>query len=262
MTESPFDAAAAEYDAREAGNPLMQRLRARSLAALEAAFPPGSRLLDVGCGTGTEAVALARAGRRVFAIDPSERMLDALAAKAKAAGVDVPTRVLASRDVARLAAKEPFDGAYASFGGLNGEPDLAPVVEGLASVLAPGARFVTSVLNRWAVTEMACYALALRPRRVVERLRGRATWRAAPDATPMDVRYHSLASLRRAFAPRFDVERAEALALLAPPPPAWGVARRLPRVVAALDRAERRLADKPGLRGLGNHHLVTFRRRA
>ena len=41
----------------------------------QAVFAPGSRLLDVGCGTGRLAAALVRAGFRVTGIDPSLGML-------------------------------------------------------------------------------------------------------------------------------------------------------------------------------------------
>ena len=48
---------------------------------------PGSRLLDVGCGPGRHAVALARAGASVTGVDVSRRFLDIAAAAAREAGV-------------------------------------------------------------------------------------------------------------------------------------------------------------------------------
>jgi len=50
---------------------------------------PGDRVLDLGCGTGMLAVALARAGMAVTAMDPEARMLEAARASALAAGVTV-----------------------------------------------------------------------------------------------------------------------------------------------------------------------------
>lgn len=255
---APFDAAAASYDAREAANPLMLRLRERSLATLLATFPPGARLLDVGAGTGTEAIALARAGRRVLATDPSAAMLDALRAKARAAGVDVPAVQLAAGELAKL--DEEFDGAYSSFGALNGEPDLRAVATELARLVRPGGAVVASVLNRWPPASALCHVAAFRPRDALDRFRGRAVWRASPEAPPLEVRYHSLRALRRAFSPEFQLERAEALALLLPPPGAARVARAMPRAVGLLARADGALATRRGVRALGDHHLVTFRR--
>ena len=89
-----FDAVAAEYDRREADNPIMQLMRARSLAMLESTFLQGATLLDVGCGTGTEAIWLQQRGRTVFAVDSSSRMLEVLSRRAATADLRITTRLL------------------------------------------------------------------------------------------------------------------------------------------------------------------------
>ncbi len=58
--------------------------RARALSRL---VPKGLRVADIGTGTGIFAVELARAGLDVIAIDHADKMLEAAAANARAAGV-------------------------------------------------------------------------------------------------------------------------------------------------------------------------------
>jgi SAM-dependent methyltransferase len=78
------------------------------IAALDTREVPGPRrALDVGCGTGDNAIELARRGFEVTAIDIAERPLERARAKAAAAGVAVDFRVA---DVTAL------DGFDASFG--------------------------------------------------------------------------------------------------------------------------------------------------
>jgi SAM-dependent methyltransferase len=78
------------------------------LAALDTrAVPAPHRALDVGCGTGDNAIELARRGFEVTAIDIAERPLERARAKAAAAGVAVDFRLA---DVTSL------DGSDASFG--------------------------------------------------------------------------------------------------------------------------------------------------
>lgn len=67
------------YDETTAGHyaayrpPLHREILERALAGRDSSFPVG---LDVGCGTGRSSVALADRCEQVFAIDPSQAMLD------------------------------------------------------------------------------------------------------------------------------------------------------------------------------------------
>src|SRR6188508_1027846 len=69
-----FDAAAASYDADTLTNPVMRWLRRENLRNLRRCFRPRDRLLEIGCGSGAEALALARFGARILATDASPRM--------------------------------------------------------------------------------------------------------------------------------------------------------------------------------------------
>jgi cyclopropane fatty-acyl-phospholipid synthase-like methyltransferase len=68
--------------------------------------PPG-RALDLGCGTGTNIISIAKRGWQVVGVDFSNRAIRKARLKAKAAGVSVELR---HGDVNRLAGfQEPFD---------------------------------------------------------------------------------------------------------------------------------------------------------
>lgn len=70
-----FDAKAARWPAKYApGGPLAGRLTSLSAAVGQVA-KPGSRILDIGCGTGELAAALAATGRRAVGADVSTQML-------------------------------------------------------------------------------------------------------------------------------------------------------------------------------------------
>jgi SAM-dependent methyltransferase len=72
-----FNRLAADYRRRPGYPPA---LAARLLAL---AGGPGARVADLGAGTGHLAIALARLGTRVHAVEPARAMLDALAAEAR-----------------------------------------------------------------------------------------------------------------------------------------------------------------------------------
>jgi SAM-dependent methyltransferase len=76
-----YDALSGRYDRDASGSYF-----ACVLAWLRARLAPGSRVVDVGCGTGRYAVELARLGFEVVGVDESPAML--AHARAKVAGID------------------------------------------------------------------------------------------------------------------------------------------------------------------------------
>ena len=124
------------------------------------ALPPG-KAIDIGCGTGTQAIYLARHGWRVTGVDIVDRVLDAARRKADAAGVSVEWK---RGDVARLgevAGEDRFELLFDQ-GCFHGLPDAARdgYAEGASSIASQGAHFL-------------CAAFAPRPRGPLPRGMGR-----------------------------------------------------------------------------------------
>ncbi len=267
-TAQAFDAVASAYDGvyGSEGNAVMAWLRQESLALLLDAFPAGSRLLEIGCGTGDEALFLARRGYTVVATDVSPAMAAQTHAKVRASGLADRVTAL-SLPAGRLNALRPaqrFDGAYASFGSLNCEPDLSLVRAGLTPLLRPGAAFVCSVMARWCPFEVGWFLLHGRLRTAFRRLRH--GWQSVPvagaDGTTVRVavRYLSPQDVARVFAPDFAVERAMSLPLLLPPPYLDPVFRRRRDLFARLEAWERYLRERWPWRALGDHIALVLRK--
>lgn len=92
----------------------------------------GGRILDVGCGGGREALALARAGFQVTAIDIAPRMVEAARANAAREGLDIAFGVQSATEL-----DEPpgsFDGAYWA-GSYHHIPGRALRVEALRRIV-------------------------------------------------------------------------------------------------------------------------------
>lgn len=117
-----FDAVADRYDARFTHHPVGRAVRAAVWRHLDTAFGPGARVADLGCGTGADAVHLARRGADVTAIDASPAMLAVARRNAAAAGVGDRVRLVQAR-IEDLASTDlvgaALDGAIADFGSLN-----------------------------------------------------------------------------------------------------------------------------------------------
>jgi ubiquinone/menaquinone biosynthesis C-methylase UbiE len=115
-------------------------------AARLAACPEGGELLDVPCGYGRHAIALARAGYRVTGVDRSPTLL----AEARRRAGDGPPE-LVEADYRELPfADESFDAAinlFTSLGYLGDEEDTKVLAE-IRRVLRPGARLVIELSHR------------------------------------------------------------------------------------------------------------------
>jgi hypothetical protein len=87
------------------------------------------------------------------------------------------------------------------------------------------------------------------------RLRGKGTqW------SGIAIHYPSVAATCGAFAPEFRLLRRSAIGALVPPPYTEKWIGRFPRVIAALDRVERRVETWWPLPMLADHYLLEFER--
>src|SRR5438094_3324473 len=89
-----YDRYASRYDAVLIENKINAYMRSQMIDEERRTFSPGDNLLEIGCGTGDEALELAKRGRRVIAFDASEGMLNQAASKANRVPFGVSDSVL------------------------------------------------------------------------------------------------------------------------------------------------------------------------
>ena len=92
LTSSAFDAVAFAYDETFGGWPAARFFRFRLIDSISRRVKHGSRLLDIGSGSGEDAVWLASLGYQVLGIDPSSGMVEVARAKAARAHVGAEFR--------------------------------------------------------------------------------------------------------------------------------------------------------------------------
>lgn len=257
-----FDAIAARYDDLVEANPLHHSMREHSLRWLEEAFTPGERVLEVGCGLGTEAIHLGERGVEVVATDVSPAMVAGARRRVQAAGQEGQVTVLraAAGELDAIAHDERFDGAFASFGPLNCEPDLRAALESIAVQLKPAAPFLASLVSRPCISELAYGASVFHFRKAFRRMS------AVVDidlygAGPVSVRAYSESEARTALAPWFTIRKLEGLLVALPPPYTVRAWERLDAVHRPVEWLDRHLRHTWPFRGLGDHlHIWATRR--
>jgi SAM-dependent methyltransferase len=149
-TSAYYDRTASTYDDQVDGLALNRAMREAFCARVSALAGPSGRILDFGCGTGTDAAWYAARGHPVVAYDISAGMIDVLRARcAEAIAQGRIGPVVGSLDdlERELRHRPPRDAIAANFAVLNHVHDLQPVLARLASHLRPGGVLVASLLN-------------------------------------------------------------------------------------------------------------------
>lgn len=245
-----YDAIAPLYDSQVQADAAVRQVLWQHYARL---FRPGMRVLDVGCGTGTDAIFLARLGVHVTAVDISPGMLAQSERKVRAAGLShmVTARLLPVSDLAALPSIS-FDGIISAYAVLNTVADLAFFSAAAARLLRPHGRLVMHMLNPRSTWDLLADGLHHRGPRTGAG--GSPSERLVPiGGLPVS---HSLwnsdETYRRYFARHFRLVRSYGMGAFAPP-----AQRRLPLALrSVLPILERRIGRWPCWRRWGRFFVL------
>jgi ubiquinone/menaquinone biosynthesis C-methylase UbiE len=228
---------------------------------LDRTFQPGMRILELNCGTGIDAVHLAKLGVRLVACDLSPKMIDAARRRLSAPGLNerVDFRVLDTEKIETLVVDAPFDGAFSNFSGLNCVQDISRVAENLALLLKPGAQILLCMVGRFSPWEMAWQLAHGKPVVALHSFRRKPTAELSSRGA-VSVHYPSVRDVRRMFAPKFRLRGWKGIGVAVPPSCLDSIARMAPRLVGGLAKIDHYLSRAPIFRSLGDCVLFEFER--
>jgi ubiquinone/menaquinone biosynthesis C-methylase UbiE len=246
MALEAFDTLASRYDELWTRSAVGRSQRAAVWRHVDPLFKEGDSVLDLGCGTGEDALHLSRLGIRVRGLDKSEQMVR----MARERGVDAG--VLPMERICEL--REQFDGAISNFGAMNCVSSLESLREPLARLVRPGGHLAICVMGCFCPWETVWYLAHGRPRKAFRRWSGQSH----SPSIGIPVYYPSAQATVNAFSPNFELNYWTGIGLFVPPSYVGGATSRL---VARLETIDRRLAHLPLLRASADHRLFVFRRR-
>jgi ubiquinone/menaquinone biosynthesis C-methylase UbiE len=255
-----FDSVAEVFEA-SLENDITRRLRRKIHAAIHSLIAPGASILDLNCGIGIDAVALAQDGYTVLGVDISPKMIGQAETRAARIGTrNARFHVASFEDLSWLGGRT-FDLVLSNFGGLNCARTLDTVAKEIARAVRTGGCFVAVVMPPVCMWEIIAGIVRLKPKLAFRRLRENVDATGFPAGT-FSVHYHPPGNLMRSFDRWFDVERRDGLSIFSPPPHATAFKRKYPRVSRWLERWDDVVARVPGFRSIGDHYMMVLRRRA
>lgn len=269
-----FDECAAHYDRSFSERQLGRWLRQAVYRHLTV-YAPEERVLELGCGTGEDAIWLGRRGVQSLATDASSAMLAVAADKIRRAGLTDSIR-LARLDMnaaesdsqdslaAVLAAStdrstDRFDGCFSNFGALNCVADRRALARDLSTCVRPGGRMIVVLMGPFCPWEVVAFVARGRFSDAVRRLRSGALARLGDHHVP--VWYPTPRRLRQEFAPWFRPLGQRGIGVLLPHSQLADLVERWPRVFARLEHWEAGLSTRFPAPWLCDHYLLEFERR-
>lgn len=199
----------------------------------------GARVLDLGCGTGDDALMLASRGAQVIGIDSSPEMVRI----ARAAGVDA--RVCAIEDLNRVPGS--FDLVWSNFGALNCVEQL-PALKSLR----PGGHVILCVMSRFCAWETLWHLAHAQAKKATRRWCGESHSSLAPR-----VFYLTAHAIQTSLAPGFELIARHGIGVAVPPSYVTGISDATMDTLASFDG---NLASLPVFRAIGDHQLLIFRK--
>lgn len=258
-TARAFDAHAQNYDALVEPNALLQNMRAALWTEVTRRVAPPARLLDIGCGTGIDALYFAQRGYYVTAIDASREMVNQTRQRIARANGNARVENARADELDKLG-DEKFDAMYSDLGPLNCVENLDTVSAQGAAHLKPRGYLIVSVMARICPLEIFYFAL-----------RGdfkQATRRFPRQMIPVNLengtvltRYYDPGEFFRFFQNDFHLVMSRALNLVLPPPYLFHRYQRAGVLTKPLAWLDARVSPLPFFRNMGDHFLMTLQRR-
>jgi ubiquinone/menaquinone biosynthesis C-methylase UbiE len=246
MALEAFDTLASRYDELWTRSAVGRSQRAAVWRRLDPLFEEGDSVLDLGCGTGEDALHLSHAGIRVHGLDKSEQMVRL------ACDRGVEASVLPIERLHELSGQ--YDGVISNFGALNCVSNLASLQEPLARLVRAGGSLVICIMGRFCPWETLWYLSHGRPEKAFRRWNGVSY----SPSIGIPVYYPSAKQVVKDFSPAFELSYWAGIGVFVPPSYVGGATRAL---VARLEKIDSMLAHLPLLRAAGDHRLFVFTRK-
>lgn len=257
-TISAFDRAAESYDVLEEQNVLLKSVRKKVWEVYLKEIQPVSNILELNCGTGTDAIFLAKNGYNIFATDGSAEMVNSLKLKIALLGLDnCKAAVKSFNNIGSI--DEKYDAVLSNFGGLNCLKDFADLKENITKKLNDKGLFIAVVMNKFCPWEILYYTLKLNFKSAFRRF-NRNGIDANVNGQRVKTFYFSPRSFAKHFKGSFTTKNLYSLLLFTPPPFLLGLQKRFPGLISFFMKIDSHIWNTFPFNRAGDHFIVVMQK--
>lgn len=263
--QSPFDIMAETYDARFTYTSIGQLQRQQVWNHIHGILNAGAgqrNILEINCGTGEDAVELARLGHTVTATDGSEMMIEKARAKALSRGAgQVTFKKCRFDELGSSFANDKFDLVVSNFGGLNciDSTEITKLGNSLAGLLRANGKVLMVIMSNCCIWELIYFSLQARLKLAFRRQKKAVSFRAG-DAQ-MSVFYYSPMKLRKLFRDNYRLSGVHPVGLFVPPSYLEKNFSHRPRLLQQLARMDYHCNRYSFLSNFADHFCIIFQKK-
>jgi len=260
-----FDVLAGNYDAAFTDSLIGQAQRRISYKWLQPVLSQktGMQLLEINCGTGTDACWMAQQEHAVTATDASPAMIDK--ANQKAAITHVPNQPVfqtCAFDALQATFKGvQFDGIVSNFAGLNcvSPDDMRVVAKQFHQLLRPGGFLAVVLFGKYCLWETMYYLLKAQPRQAFRRWSNQEVLVPLSATIQQPVYYYSIKKFAQLIQPLQLIEKRPVGLCI---PPSWMEAymQQHRHFFQLLVKGEEKTGGVPFTAGLADHAFLLFKK--
>ena len=257
-----FNRQAPVFDALYETDPIIQYKRHRVREHMLWLLPPSADVLELNCGSGTDAIYFAGEGHRVHATDISAGMLRVLEEKISTSMLK--TRISMERcsftELPLLENKGPFDHIYSNFGGLNCTGEIHEVLQALPSLLKPGGTVTLVIISRFCLWETMMLFRG-KFKTAFRRFFSGAGRKAMVEGHSFRCWYYAPQQVQKLMQKDFELLSLEGLCTLVPPSYMEGFAQKYPRLFHFLLARENKWKGRWPWKAMGDYYIISFRKK-
>ncbi len=218
-------------------------------------FQRGSKVLELGCGTGIDTVFAASKGITVTAVDISEKMIGIAKTKSEKAGLKNVSYINCDMENIVPAVKSTkFDGVFSDFNGVNYVNDPVQFALNISEILNPGGRVIFTMLNRFCLQEVFYNLLKLDPVQAY-----RAVFKRK-EILLTDVRLYFPGQFSRFFSGKFTLERITGTGFLLPPHSFFGLYHKMRAAIPLLKKVENLVGSRFPFYNISDHYIIELKK--
>jgi ubiquinone/menaquinone biosynthesis C-methylase UbiE len=263
MTNTPaFDVLARDYDAQFTNSMVGAAQRSISRKWLLKLLQGKNKLniLEINCGTGTDATWIADMGHNVTATDQSSKMI-AIARSKKNSMAGPKFLTCAFDELGSYFPEKQFDLVFSNFAGLNcvSPQQLKSVANQLHQLIRPGGHLAAVIFGKYCLWETMYYLSKGRRRQAFRRRSNEEVIVPLDANTRQPVYFYSVKQFTRLLSPFKRIET-RPVGLFIPPSYLEGAIKKHPGFFRTLLTMEERLGGMAAARSLADHSYLLFKK--